>query len=319
MRKLNEKIPNSFEISIGKKTNGEKMWQSFFRNPVVGVSYMFFDLGSPTYLGNAHLLYPFMNFSLTNAHRPVGLNFRLGAGVAHIEKVFDPVENYKNMAISTHLNAVFNIMLECRVRVFAPLHLLGGLAITHTSNGTVRRPNSGLNYVTAFAGASYAFGNERPLIPAAHSNITIDKKWHYTVYLSGGVKRYIIYDDTLYGALGLSFEASRAHLAFTRFSGALELFYDASDYASLVRNGIKTNKIQTVKTGFAAGYSFHFGALSANAQLGTYLYAKNRNIGSLYQRYALNYSATERINVRLGFKAHLGQVDYIEFAIGYRI
>jgi len=155
--------------------------------------------------------------------------------------------------------------------------------------------------------------------PVDWTNHDIDRKWHYTVYLSGGVKSYTLNDDTQYAAWGLSLEASRSHLAFTRFRGALELFYDTSDYFALAWQEVKTSKIQTVKPALAAGYEFLFGALSAHVQMGGYLYAMNTDYGRLYQRLALSYTFTPRLNIRFGLKTHWGQADYIELAVGYRL
>jgi len=319
MKIFNEQIPYLFEMHIAKTTNGEKPWHSFYRNPQYGVSYMMIDLGSPSYLGKAHGIYPFLHFFLTPADRTVNMNMRIGAGVAYMKNIFDRMDNYKNMAISTHFNSILNFRMEGRVRVAAPMYLSGGWAFTHISNGTVKKPNAGLNYFTVFAGLNCAFGKEKIAKTTDH-NFDIDRKWHYTIYLSGGVKTYTIFDDAKYIASGLSLEASRSHLAFTRFSGTLDMFYDRSDYAYLrVENDMKINKIQTVKPGLAVGYSFLFGDLTANVQIGRYFFARSRQYGMIYQRLALSYSINDRINVRFGLKTHWGQADYMELSIGYKI
>ena len=316
MRILNEKIPYSYEIFIAATTGGKKPWHQFYRYPQYGVSYMLFDLGSPSYLGNAHCLYPFMKFFLTGAQRPVSLNMRMGSGLCYIEKIYDPVYNYKNSAISNHINAFLSLGLEGKIRVCAPLHLSGGLSFMHISNGTYKKPNTGLNNIMAFAGASYSFNNA---VTQECLNPVAPKYWNFTVYFSGGVKSYTQYDDRKYATSGLSFEALRSHLAFTNFIGTLDLFYDRSDYADFVRKEIEIKKIQTLKPGFAAGYAFLFGNLSANVQIGRYFYAKKQDAGMIYQRMALRYMFTDRITAHCGLKTHFGQADYIELAIGYKI
>ena len=319
MRILNEATPYIFEIFIAKPTDGEKEWQSFYRHPLYGVSCMMLNTGSPSYLGKAHAVYQFMNFSLNDAARTVNLNLRVGTGIAYVEKKFDRFDNYKNRAISTHWNVLLSFRMECKLRVAPPLYLSGGWGLTHISNGAFTKPNAGLNYITVFAGANYAFGKERIMKPVELNEYDIDRKWYYTLYLSGGVKSYTINDDMQYAAWGLSLEASRSHLAFTRFSGALDLFYDTSDYFFLLEKEMRTSKIQTVKPALAAGYEFLFGALSARVQMGGYLYAKNTDYGRLYQRLALSYTLTRRLNIRFGLKTHWGQADYIELSVGYRI
>ena len=320
MRILNEKIPYFYEIYVAKTTHGEKAWHSFYRYPQYGVSYIMFDLGSPSYLGKAHGVYPFMRFFVTDANKTASLNAQFGAGIAYMEKIFDRFDNYKNMAIGTRFNAVLSLRTEGRVRIAEPLYLSGGLGFSHLSNGTVKKPNAGLNYVTVYAGASYYFGKERLIETVGNTGYDVDKKWRYTVLLSGGVKSYTSHDDSKYIVSGLSLEAARSHLAFTRFNGTLDVFYDASDYAYLVYNNEnEIKKIQTVKTGLAAGYAFLFGDLSANVQMGRYIYAKNQRYGTVYQRLLLDYAFSDRLNARIGLKTHWGQADYIELSLGYRI
>jgi len=250
----------------------------------------------------------------------------IGAGISYTEKVFDPVTNFKNVAASTHLNALISLRMEGSVRIATPLYLSAGLGYTHASNGSFKRPNAGLNYVTVFAGASYKLqvsGSKLLNNSELEIQMNIDSKpktWSYTFYLSGGVKSYSTIDDSKFAALGLSFEASRKHLEFTRFNGTLDIFYDTSDYDSLVKEQeIEVSKIQTVKSGVTAGYDFLFGRLSAILQAGCYLYAKNQQYGMAYQRIALSYLATDRIKLRIGLKMHLGRADYIELVTGYRI
>ena len=188
MRILNEQTPYALEFFIAKPTGGEKPWQSFYRNPLYGISCMMLNTGSPSYLGKTYAVYPFLHFSLTDVDRTVNLNLRFGTGVAYVEKIFDRFSNYKNMTISSHLNVLLAFRMEGRIRVAAPLYVSGGWALTHISNGAFKKPNSGLNYITVFAGAGYAFGKEQTVKQGDRDDFIIDREWHYAVYLSGGVK-----------------------------------------------------------------------------------------------------------------------------------
>ena len=319
MKILNEQPPYFIELFVACPTDGSKPWQSFYRHPLYGVSCTMLHLGSPSYLGRAYSICPFLLFSLTDANRTVHLNLQTGTGIAYLEKPFDRFDNYKNAAISSHLNVLVNFRTEIKVRVAASLNVSGGLSFSHISNGAFMKPNLGLNYVTVFAGASYVFGRERSPEPVEQTACESDRRWHYTVYLSGGVKTYSALEGKQYVVSGLSVEASRTHLAFTRLNGVLELFYDTSDYACLVGDEVKTSRIQTVKPALAGGYSFLFGQLAATVQAGGYLYAKVHEYGFFYQRLALTYMFSSRLDVRFGLKTHWGNADYLEFALGYRI
>jgi len=324
MKIMNEKNPGAIEITFAKATKGEKPWQSFYRNPHYSASFMMFDLGSPSYLGKAYCVYPSLHFFLIGEHRKISLNMQFGVGITYVEKIFDRIDNYKNTSISTHINAFLAYRMEGRVKVAEPLYLSGGWAFSHISNGTIRKPNAGLNYLTVFAGAGYLFGKEKQTSRTDNTYADIDRKWKYMVYLSGGMKSYTVDDETKFAVSGLSFEVSAPHFAFTRANASLELFYDASDYAYLVNldsydQEKKLAKIQILKPALSAGYTFHFGPLSTNVQIGRYFYAKNRRYGIIYQRMALGYDVSNRLNIRLGLKTHWGQADYVELALGYTI
>ena len=319
MKIFNEKPPFSFELFIAKASYGEKSWHKFYSYPIYGVSYKMINLGSPSYLGNAFCIFPFMQFFITKPERTANLNLRFGAGVAYVDKIFHPVDNYKNTAISSPLNAILKFGIEGKMRIFDPVHLSVGSSFIHLSNGTYKKPNTGLNYVMASAGVNYAFGNKNVLKPIDNVNTNFEKNTQYTVYLSGGMKTYNTYDEKKYIASGLSLEVSRQHLSHTRIVGMLDLFYDTSDYAYFMREEIEVTKTQMFKPGLAAGYAFIFESLSANVQIGRYFYAKQQRHGVIYQRLALRYAVSNQFNVHLGLKTHWGQADYIEIAIGYNL
>jgi hypothetical protein len=318
MKVLNERLPRAYQISASMKTSGQKAWHEFFRYPTIGVSYILLDLGSPRYLGWANGLYPFMMFNLTNPQKIICLDMRLGSGLAHVQKPFHPTKNYKNAAIGTNLNVLFDISLHCKIKLFEPFYLSGGLAITHISNGLMKQPNSGLNYVTAFIGANYMINKHIPTDNNNSQTHNKNPKFLYTLYFSTGAKQYVVYDTKRYSVVGLAFEVAREHLQFTKISAAAEIFYDTSDYVQSIRKEEDIDRIQTLKYALAAGYSFHFGALSAKGQMGAYLHSKVKNVAPVYQRYSLTYQVG-RLCPRLGFKAHGGRVDYIELAVGFRL
>ena len=315
MHALAERRPYAAELSLSKHTYGEKEWQSFFGYPEYGVSLVMFDFGSPTYLGKGYGLYPFMNFFLRNNDQRLNITVKIGGGAVYIDKMFDRHTNYKNITISTHLNALLRLQFNAYVRITDELSAFTGVGLTHFSNGTYKKPNAGLNFITLNAGFGYVFG-DRPLLTSKAAEV-IDKKWSYRMYLSGGIKEIFPVGGNKYLASGLSLEFSRSHLPFTRFGGALDVFYDPSDYVLLQNDDL--SRLQTVKVGLAAGYEPVFGRLSTIVQTGIYLYAKNTEFGNFYQRLAVRYAVNSKITIHLGLKTHLGQADYIELAYGYRI
>ena len=313
---LSERRPYAAELLLTKRTYGDKDWHSFFGYPEYGVSLMMFDFGSPTYLGKAYGMYPFMNFFLSNIDKRLNIAVKVGGGAVYVDKIFDRRTNYKNVTISTHLNALLSLQFNAHVRITDELSAFTGAGLTHFSNGTIKKPNAGLNFITFNAGLGYAFGDIRPLISTETAEAFV-RKWNYRMYLSGGIKEIAPIGGNKYLTSGLSLELSRKHRSFTRFGGTLDVLYDSSDYVSLQNEDI--SRLQTVKTGLAAGYELMFGKLSAIVQTGVYLYAKNTENGITYQRLALRYAVNTKANIHFGLKTQLGQADYIELAYGHKI
>jgi len=319
MRILAEQPSRGAELYLIKRTRGEKSWHSFFNYPEYGASVMIIDPGSPTYLGKIYGLYPFMNFYLRDNHKYLNYSIKVGGGAAYVEKIYDPYTNPENLAISTHINALLNLQFNANVRITDKIPAFAGIGLTHFSNGTFKKPNAGVNIITMNVGVGYVFNSNYPLKPAVAVEV-IDKKWEYRLYMSGGIKEIHPIGGKKYVASGISLELSRRHRSFTRFGGTLDLFYDSSDYVYLSRNAeSEITRLQTVKTGLAAGYELVFGKLSTTLQTGFYPYVKNTRYGRTYQRLALRYAVTPKVNLHFGLKSHLSQADYIELAYGYKI
>lgn len=321
---LTEKNSWIAEVYLAKQTDGSKGWHSFFGYPDYGVKLAIVNIGSPTYLGKAYTLHPFVKFYLCKRNHRFTPSIMASAGPAYVEKIFDRHTNYKNTAIGSHINAFLQLQFDLNIRITNNVQTFVGLSLSHFSNGSFKKPNAGANIFTAKIGAAYSIGGlpKQPLVKDYEETPSLAlRNWRYQAVVSGGVKRIDIGDDA-YGVLSASFEASRKHLAFTRFSGSLDVFYDGSDYHAnhnqLYYSG-NTNRLQTIKLGVAAGYELLFGKLSINFQLGAYLYAKHKENGTVYQRFTVRYMPIDRVGVQFGLKSHMGMADYIELGCIYRI
>jgi hypothetical protein len=110
MQIFNSHFP-SFEINLGKETFGERRWQRMYSYPFVGAGYWYSHLGNSPYLGSAHALFPYVNYPLVRDIKHE-LNFRFGLGLAYLTKRFDRIDNYKYLAIGSHVNAAVNLPLD---------------------------------------------------------------------------------------------------------------------------------------------------------------------------------------------------------------
>jgi hypothetical protein len=158
MKIFNAHFP-SFEINLGKETYGRKRWQAMYGYPIMGVSYWYSQLGNSKFLGSANAVFPYINYPIIRNKRHE-LNLRVGIGLAYLTKSFDRLENYKYIAIGSHLNAAVNMMAEYRWRFNPRMNAAFGVAFMHFSNGSTKTPNYGMNTPSVNLAFAYRLSKE---------------------------------------------------------------------------------------------------------------------------------------------------------------
>ncbi len=195
MRRFDAHFP-MFEISLQRATYGHNQWEAVYRYPLIGVSYLYTDLGNSSALGAAHAVFPFINFPL-NSNLDNSLNLKLGLGLAYLTNKFDPTENFQNFAIGSHLNAAVSIYFDFRKKINRRSNLILSAGLTHFSNGSMKTPNFGLNILSLSAG--YSFFLKKSPIPtlvenccqnSINSNLMAKKMVFYRSATYCRIKRY---------------------------------------------------------------------------------------------------------------------------------
>jgi hypothetical protein len=308
----------AFEINIGKQTNGEKQWQETYKNPIMGITFWYANLANPNVLGSAYALYPYLNFHLYQSNF-FSLNYRFGTGVGYLTKKFDRLDNYKNIAIGSHVNVTINMFYEFKWLLFSKIYASGGIGLTHFSNGALKMPNLGINIPTINLGLAYRFNSSEKIRKILDTN-SYNKKHQIEIqtFLSGGMKEISLAGNNKYGAFSLS-TCFLKPLSIKRKIGiGLDFFWDFSNFRYLEQNGFEVkHSYEVIKPGIHIGHQLEFSKLSFVTQIGFYLYAKDNGDGPTYFRIALRYKLTNKLLLNLALKTHLAKADFIEWGIGY--
>jgi hypothetical protein len=306
----------AFEINFGKQTHGEKSWQSLYNYPVMGIAYWYAGLADPEVLGSAHALYPYLNFHLYEK-RCFELNFRFGAGLGYLTRKFDRLENYKDIAIGSHVNITINMFYEFKWMLLKKILASGGIGITHFSNGAFKTPNLGINIPTLNLGLAYIIHSEKKKDFNPDVN-TLNKKMEIYAFLSGGMKEiYPAYGDK-YGAFSLSASLLKPLSLKRKIGAGFDLFWEFSNIRNLKRNDIEVkHDYEVIKPGLHIGHQLEFSRLSFVTQLGFYLYAMDKSDGPVYTRIALRYKINKKLMANLAMKTHFAKADFVEWGIGY--
>lgn len=346
MERFNKRY-GALEASIYQNTYGKHEWETLYNYPYIGVTFYQSNLGGFDELGQVFALYPFINYPL-NPNENSQLTFKLGIGLAYLTKRFDPIDNYYNFSIGSHLNAAVNLSFEYRQKVTSNLMSVASVGITHFSNGCTKLPNYGLNTFSGAWGLAYYLRKPRlNLTPAArpeHYPFEFDrKKWlafdldygigfkNVSQTMGGDTEHYYPVHDLSCYFLG----------QFTRCSHAgvcLSLVLDYSDKTLPDRyvdeEGIHVVKIegnqevtylihdyQMTKLNFTLCYAMTMNRLSYYFEVGWHLrYNQFTDLdkGKIFEKVSFRYQLHDNIYAHLSLSTHLGRADHITFGLGYR-
>jgi len=315
----------SWELSVSKATYGNTRWEYMYGYPQIGISLWHSSLGAKDDMGSGTALFPYIDFPIKR-NQEHNFSFRLGLGFGYIEKPFDRLENYKNIAIGSHLNAAVNLLFQYTRRIHDQLLVCAHGSIMHFSNGSVKTPNFGINMPVAGLGVFYRLHRESPyirkkLMPELYP-FEFDGKKYFSVDIGAGTgiknmqgefaRSFMIYN--VYGDVfkRVSFKSS--------FGIGFDLAYDASDYFRLQRlNGSEYTKVDVVRPGLHLTYKMLMSRTAFVMSLGGYLSGKETNDGKIYERLSLRYYFDSGLYPHITLKVHGARADFIAFGIGYEI
>jgi hypothetical protein len=323
MKIFNAHFP-SFEINLGKETYGRQRWQAMYGYPIIGVSYWYSELGNSKYLGSANAVFPYINYPIVRNTKHE-LNFRIGLGLAYLTKCFDRLENYKYIAIGSHVNAAINLMAEYRWRFNPRMNVAVGVAFMHFSNGSTKTPNYGMNTPSVNLAFAYRLSKEnqylnKKIMPQLYSfefpesksiDISLGATAAYKDMGAEYAKTFMIYN--LFGNVMKQFSfKSSAGIGF-------DLTYDESDYYFAdFYNVAYEQKSELLRFGVGPVYQLIMSKLSYNFGLGFYLRGKLAPTES-YFKLGLQYQITPGLFTNLTLRTNFGRADYLGIGIGYKI
>lgn len=307
----------AFELTLSKQTFGKKYWQQHYHYPVVGYSFLFINLKNDEQLGNAFGVFPHVSFP-QNRQRKFMRYFRIGAGAGYITKIFERIDNNKNNAIGSHFNVLISFMYGFRWKVDPHFSINGGLSFVHFSNASVKAPNLGINVPTVQLGAEWHFSDGKEIYLADSIAPPRDRKWHYSVILSGGIKEINPPQGPIYGISSLNIEAIKPVSRKSRIGVGLDIFYDASLEKKLSGEFMDySGMFAVVRPGLHFHYELKLSEFSMFFDVGGYLYTRWKQDGYIYARQGIRYRIAKNWLVGVALKTHYFKADFAEWGVGY--
>jgi len=304
------------EISLLKKTKGNKYWHALFREPLFGVSLHYNNFAGNTYTEKAFAVYPFVVLPQYKGHKHT-LSLRFGSGLGYISKPFDRMKNPKNVAISTPVNICIVFGLEWEQQIAQNLKTYQSLQMVHFSKGALKMPNTGINLPSLTIGGRYLLpvqmkDKEKASLPEFNSRI------YPSIFFAGGAGEIYPVGGKKYPAYSMGVSTNFQPSLKRNFALSLDLFYSTSNFASLDKKNINTTPVNILRPGVSISQELIFGKTAFVFLLGHYLYALEDRDGKIYNRFGYRFNLNDKLYFNLTLKSHLFRAEFIEWGIGYR-
>lgn len=215
-----------------------------------------------------------------------------------------------NEFIGSYLNCHIGLAVRYRLN----RRWVVALRFAHSSNGYLKKPNQGLNYLQLEC--AYGFGQTSPTSPTTE---TIDTTAGHC-YLSyapglvlqraGGSNTHYYYAHTL--QMGRMWKVGHSRYV----GGNLDFMFNYTHRAEARQAGNPDPFPMYV--GICGGYERHWNPLMMRVSIGTYLLCSEYVGMRVYEHVGIFYRMGRRLHqfVGVGFKAHYAHVDYIEWTYG---
>ncbi|WP_430815356.1 acyloxyacyl hydrolase [Carboxylicivirga sp. RSCT41] len=317
-----EDFSGGIEITYGRSLFSKSSWEAYFNYPEIGIGFYYGTFGNRDIYGSGLALFPYINY---NIHRSSKLSIqnKVSMGLGYATKPFDIESNTYNTVFSSHLNAYIGLALLMDYRLSKNLSLSTSLSLTHLSNGAARKPNHGVNTLTASIGAKYHFNeNYTPGL----EKIEAPKSKERDIIIVGSIGRSqsTPYNESLYWNGSLSIN----HLWYLNKKKAIGIGFDQF-YSETAPHSweafeeydeeVNFSSRHYLFNGLFASYNVFLGKTTLFVNLGAYLHTNIKPPQPLYPRMGIRHYLTKNLIANFSVKASFFRSEFLEFGLGYRI
>ncbi|MFW5753319.1 MAG: acyloxyacyl hydrolase [Marinilabiliaceae bacterium] len=262
--------------------------------PSLGVSINYWDFGHAS-LGHAlsslFLVEPVLFTPLDSE-----ISLKSGLGVSYLSNPYDEDTNPQNVTYSTRFSFPLMIGLSYTQSLDEKWSLQLSGMFQHISNGGVKQPNLGINYLTAGIGVRRKLDNRSlPPPPNAEPFDPSEGLRRVKISLISGLKEPEGAKNKSLVA-SLSGEYARQFGRINAWSAGGMFEHDKS------RGGTGISDLSRMS--LMAGHTFLLGRFSFAQKGGVYLWSGHATKAPWFQYYTLDFSATENLGIGVGLKAH---------------
>lgn len=300
------------ELSYFIQTKGKKQWHMACAYPIVGLTLFGGSVGNNEILGTYWGAYGFIEFPFVKLKHYQFLG-KIGSGIGYAEKIFNQETNPKNVAMSTHVNAMICFGLKSHF-IFNRNKITLGFDVTHFSNGAFKVPNLGINLPYVSLGYARTI-RKAQMDSLIQPNFLPFKKWLFGLTAIGSAKEVFPTGGKKYAVYSLS----TSFRWFTKPKIGFEAAFDIISKQTILNYKLDIPKTQwnILQLGIYAGYLMPFDRFHIAVGMGVYVKDKFQPDDYFYHRVGMRYYFKNGINAQVVLKAHWARADYVEWGIGY--
>lgn len=279
-----------------------------------GLRLQYVNFNNPTQLGSAFSLAAFTE-PMFGSNRKLFLSLPIEFGLAHVTEIYHPVSNPENLFFSTPISFFLNAGGQVNYKLSQQVLLNVGMQYQHLSNGGIRMPNKGMNFISINAGMSYYL---KPTVWEKSSNKLSTKstfKYLLEAYVTASAKTLGQTNEVKpLGGFQVSFIKPINY--YHHWVLASEGVYHTFNQSYFAMRGIDIHPWQQSLLG---GYALSIGKTSFQVLLGTPIVNKTSNENIVYQRYMLVQTIGKKWLLAGSLKAEGHVADIFDLRLGYRI
>ncbi|TRX54358.1 acyloxyacyl hydrolase [Fulvivirga sp. M361] len=313
--------PVGLRVTLDQKTWGDEAWESRYNFPDMGITFVYVDYKNPILGKSIGAIPHFQFYSRRNKKARSQLSYKIGLGLGYNSEKYNRETNNKNNVLSTYLS--FGILFEVAYQyaINDKMNLTGAMAMTHFSNGSIKKPNSGINVFSINVGLNYRF-NDGPMEYIVHEDLPLTHKpYGLTMTFTSGAHEASRIGTGTYPFFVLSGLLDKQLNYKSSIGIGIEWFHSISikksrqyDYWLEEGKNPDFNRI-----GVMIGHELSVNQFSLIGQIGYYIYDPYELFDPIYLRLGLRRYFGDRWFSSLCVKSHGAKSEAAEFAVGYKI
>ena len=333
-----------FVAAADWQMTGTEYWKRFWNHPRFGTHIEYLHTLDGVAGDRIALAFQMQNPVWRSKKTAAGLSHEVfwytGAGLALFTEPYERTLDTLNKFIGSYLNCIFNLGAGYSLTLPDESALTFSVRFSHSSNGYLKKPNKGLNYLLATAGYRLKPMRREPIVNENRAD-SLDFDEAADLQLDAGLtefkppmlhriwgsfapavvqSRYIAATKDYYfaytGQIGYAFYLNPC----IGFGVNLDMMYNNS-HTERLYNEFQRKKAKPPYLGVAVTFEPRWGIMSVRLSVGYYVRRDETVSIPMYERLGVFFHFGKKINQFAGvtIKAHAAHADYIEWHYGFEL